>query len=489
MPDLVPVSLVQHQVAVPDIMAAARGLIGAFGQRDVFVLESMAGPATDSRESLLGLTGLLDVAVRRSRVTVTGVPALVERIEAALLRAGAVVRDADGLVLTAPASCWDVPRLVERAFDVVGTAEEFRAGLFAFYGYDAVHYVEDLPRRIPDPPSPSPDVHFSLVRAVVKVPSGGERAAVFVLDSPLWPTLDMDEVVAALSAPADGRRTQPVPAPRAVVDDVEPEVFGRRVETALAHIAAGDIYQIQLGHQIRVETDVDPLVVYERLRERNPSPYMTMATVGASTVVAASPELFVRVEGREVTMRPIAGTVARAGTAEGDARAAERLLADPKERAEHIMLVDLCRNDFGRVCVAGTLDVTDLMITERYSHVLHLVSNVVARLRDGVDAYDVVQACFPAGTMTGAPKIRAMEIIEDLESSRRGLYAGAHGLIGFGGWSVLALSIRMVVHDGEAYALRASAGVVADSTPQGEWHETLAKMGAAFWAVTGTELS
>jgi anthranilate synthase component 1 len=188
-------------------------------------------------------------------------------------------------------------------------------------------------------------------------------------------------------------------------------------------------------------------------------------------------------------MRPIAGTARRQASDEGDAQAIGRLLDDPKERAEHIMLVDLCRNDLSRIAEPMSVDVPDLMVVEKYSHVFHIVSNVTARVRQHFDVYDVIRASFPAGTMTGAPKVRAMEIIENLESSRRGLYAGSFGLVGFGGWSILGLAIRMAVHSEGRYSLRASAGVVSDSTPANEWRETFDKLAATYWAVTGEELT
>ena len=245
---------------------------------------------------------------------------------------------------------------------------------------------------------------------------------------------------------------------------------------------------MQLGHELTIESDADPVDVYTRLRLRNPSPYMYLAPFAGRTVIGASPELFVRKEGDLLTMRPIAGTLP-CGTDPGEAaRQAAALRADPKEIAEHVMLVDLCRNDIGRVCRRDTLDAPDMLRTERYTRVLHLVSTVTGRIEPDTDVFDVIAALFPAGTMTGAPKIRAMEIIEALETRRRGLYAGAVGIIGHRGHLNLALCIRTLVHDGGAYRTRASAGIVADSDPDREWTETLAKCSAAHWAVTGEEL-
>ena len=261
------------------------------------------------------------------------------------------------------------------------------------------------------------------------------------------------------------------------------------VARAKEHIAAGDIYQVQLGHEISIESDVDPVDVYRRLRDRNPSPYMFLARLAGQDIIGASPELFLRVSGDLATLRPIAGTIGRGATRDEDGCRARRLQTDPKEQAEHLMLVDLCRNDLGRVCRPGTLQVDEYLVPEQYSHLIHLVSNVVARVRTECDAFDVLTAAFPAGTMTGAPKVRAMEIIESMETARRGVYAGAIGVIDFGGYVNTALAIRTAVRANGRYRLRASAGIVADSVPANEWRETIHKLNATYWAVTGKELN
>jgi anthranilate synthase component 1 len=302
----------------------------------------------------------------------------------------------------------------------------------------------------------------------------------------------MAELTAIVDASAQpiSKQVDPVqvPTPSSIVDDVSPEEYIRRAELCLEHIRVGDIYQVQLGHEMTITTAADDISVYRRLRWRNPSPYMSVIPLAGRVILGASPELFIRFEDGLATMRPIAGTARRGSDEDSNAIAVERLLSDPKERAEHIMLVDLTRNDLGRVAVPMTVEVVDLMIIEAYSHMYHIVSNVTSLIVDGKDVYDVIKACFPAGTMTGAPKVRAMEIIESLVSSRRGLYAGSFGLIGFSGWSVLGLAIRMVVRSDDRYVLRASAGIVADSDPAKEWNETLTKLGATYWAVVGKEI-
>jgi len=479
-------------VDVTDPLAAYVALRDLVGVEQVFLLESLAGPIADTRASLAGVTGLLEVQVHRSRVTFTGVPALVQAAGNALEHAGVTQPDGEGHRLTSDEGLFDLPRVLDAMFDVDRDPGRFGFGLLVFHGYDAVRYIERLPRLIDDPPEPAPDAVFALVRALVEIDLTELTGRLTVASSAGWPEIDVSAVVGALEALPAPLPEPVAPAPIAVADDTTRDEFVAHAEQALEHIRVGDIYQVQVGHAITVRTRADELTVYRRMRERNPSPYMSLLPIAGRVVVGASPELFLRLEGRTATMRPIAGTARRSGDAARDEIAVERLLSDPKERAEHVMLVDLCRNDMGRVSVPGSVSVDDFMVIEAYSHLFHIVSSVSSTVRDEHDVYDVIRASFPAGTMTGAPKVRAMALIEELETSRRGLYAGSFGLIGFGGWTILGLAIRMTVRTGSdddrAYVLRASAGVVADSTPDGEWAETLTKMGAAYWAVTGEEL-
>ncbi|GAA1353770.1 anthranilate synthase component I family protein [Falsarthrobacter nasiphocae] len=477
---------------VDDTLSATLALREAYGEERVFLLESLSGPLADRRASLLGLTGLLEVSVRRGEVEFEGHAPLVSRARAAL-RAAGVVDDASRL--TSDAALWDLPRVLDTCFDVPRSADSFGFGVMAFYGYDAVRYIEQLPRVIPDKENAVPDAAFSLVHALVACSPEGGQARVSVASSAEWPDVDPEEFCAVLeSAPSSLPELKAPPEPESVSDEMTEDVFLELADRCLEHIRVGDIYQVQIGHEITVRSGITPVDVYRRLRDRNPSPYMSLIPVAGHTMLSASPELFVRLEDTTATMRPIAGTARRSMTGDpavdgpANEKATAALLADPKERAEHIMLVDLCRNDMGRVSVPMSVEVPDLMVIEEYSHMFHIVSNVVSELREDADVYDVIRACFPAGTMTGAPKVRAMEIIESLELSRRGFYAGAFGLIGFGGWTILGLSIRMTVHREDSYVLRASAGIVADSVPAAEWRETLTKLGATFWAVTGKEI-
>lgn len=251
--------------------------------------------------------------------------------------------------------------------------------------------------------------------------------------------------------------------------------FEAAVERCKEYVRAGDVIQVVLSQRFSGALDVDPFDIYRALRVVNPSPYMFYLQFGETRVIGASPEVLVRKEGKRVEVRPIAGTRPRGATPEEDVHLEEELLADPKERAEHIMLVDLGRNDLGRVCTTGSVHVDELMVVERYSHVMHIVSNVSGELLPGRDALDVFRAAFPAGTLSGAPKIRAMEIIEELEPCRREIYGGAVGYISFTGNMDLAIAIRtMVAHAGRIH-LQAGAGIVADSDPAAEYQETVNK--------------
>ncbi len=264
-------------------------------------------------------------------------------------------------------------------------------------------------------------------------------------------------------------KPKPVPALECTFTEAG---FLEAVRRSKEYIYAGDCMQVQISQRTSRRFDPSPLALYRALRGVNPSPYMYYFDFGDHHVVGASPEILVRLAGDTVTLRPIAGTRPRGATPEEDAARAEELLADPKERAEHVMLIDLGRNDVGRVAQAGSVKVTEQMVIERYSHVMHIVSNVEGRLKPGLDAIDVLRASFPAGTVTGAPKVRAMQIIDELEPVRRGVYSGAVGYLGFNGDMDVAIAIRTAVVRERRLHVQAAAGIVADSDPRSEWLET-----------------
>ena len=461
------------------------------GVENVFLLESLSGPVADTRSSMVGVTGLLEVVIYCGTVEMTGRAAVVDAARRALVEEGVIVDQEGRDVLAESDSLWQLGRTLSRVFSFERNSEGYDFGLRAFFGYDAVRYIERLPRTIRDADRPLPDAAFSLIRALFSVDPVTEQTTVSIAECELWPHLDLEGICTNLGG-ADAARQfdeQPgrVPRPTSVRDELTRDEYIDKAAVCLRHIEHGDIFQIQLGHEMVIQSEARPIEVYRRLRWRNPSPYMCLVPLPGSTTVGASPELFVRTTGREAVMRPIAGT-ARIAARDDDDKVIRDLQLNEKERAEHIMLVDLCRNDLGRVAEPQSINVDELMKVESYSHLHHLVSNVRATMAPDVDVFDAIRAGFPAGTMTGAPKVRAMEIIETLEESRRGLYAGAFGVIGFGGWSVLALGIRMAVHTAGEYRIRASAGIVSDSMPEAEWRETLTKMAVTYWSVTGDEL-
>jgi len=286
----------------------------------------------------------------------------------------------------------------------------------------------------------------------------------------------IDTLVAKLRSPlAVSAATRPASGSVGFSSNISQAGFETAVERCKEYVRSGDIIQIVLSQRFSGDLTVDPFDIYRVLRTLNPSPYMFFLRCDDTTVVGASPEVMVRKEGTKVELRPIAGTRPRGTTPEDDQRLADELLADPKERAEHVMLVDLGRNDLGRVCRTGSVEVSELMVIERYSHVMHIVSNVRGELTGGRDAFDLVRATFPAGTLSGAPKIRAMQIIDELEPMRRGVYGGAVGYFSYSGNMDLAIAIRtLVVRDGKVH-LQAGAGIVADSDPTAEWQETVNK--------------
>ncbi|MBX3026066.1 anthranilate synthase component I [bacterium] len=368
----------------------------------------------------------------------------------------------------------------------------FTGGLVGFLGYDLVRSFETLPATARDDLG-HPDYYLMLIDALVVFDTVAQKMKV-VAHALVEPGGDLRAAYDAACARVDAvverlRRPVAPPAPvqcagpPLVRSNFEPTAYEGIVERAKEYIRAGDVIQVVLAQRFQCPLRAHPFDIYRCLRTFNPSPYMFFLRTGGRIVLGASPEVMARLEGRELTVRPIAGTRPR-GTDEQQDRALEaELAADPKEIAEHIMLVDLGRNDVGRVARIGTVAVTERMVVERYSHVMHLVSNVRGELAAGYDCFDAFRATFPAGTLSGAPKIRAMEIIEELEPIRRGVYGGAVGYFGFSGNMDTAIAIRtMVIDDGVIYA-EAGAGIVADSDPEREHAECVNKARALFQAV------
>ena len=374
----------------------------------------------------------------------------------------------------------------------------FWTGIVGFLGYDVVRHIE----RLPDTPAkglPLPDGLFVVTDTVVIMDN--LKGTARIVTAVQVPQRADDAAIARLHADAlqridrvvDRLRTSSTLGPLELHGDTPPakgtstmtqSAYIAAVERAREYILAGDCFQVVLARRIDVEHDFDSTTLYRALRVTNPSPYMYHLELDGLEIVGSSPELQVRLSDGRVTVRPIAGTRRRGATAAEDARLGEELLADPKERAEHVMLVDLARNDVSRVARAGTVRVGELMVVERFSHVLHMTSEVTGDVSADTDAVDVFRATFPAGTVSGAPKVRAMEIIDELEPERRGPYAGAVGYIAGGGRRMdAAIAIRTCVIANGVASVQAGAGIVADSVPEREWEETESKARALLGAI------
>lgn len=370
----------------------------------------------------------------------------------------------------------------------------FTGGLAGYFGYETIRYIE---KRLAHTSKPdkigTPDVLLMVSEEIAVVDNLSGKLYFIVYANPNDTNayqnaqLRLGELVQMLRKTVAIPQSAPMPKTQATSEFGE-DNFKAAVKTAQTYIIEGDIMQVVLSQRMSQKFSAPPLLLYRALRSLNPSPYMFYYDMGNHHVVGASPEILVRLDDGIVTSRPIAGTRPRGKTREADLALADELLADPKERAEHVQLMDLGRNDVGRVAQIGSVKVTDNMMIERYSHVMHIVSNVEGKLKPNMDAIDVLKATFPAGTVSGAPKVRAMEIIDELEPSKRGIYAGAVGYLGFDGDMDVAIAIRTgVIKDNMLY-VQAGAGIVADSNPLSEWEETQNKAKAVLRAAELVQL-
>ncbi len=378
----------------------------------------------------------------------------------------------------------------------------FSGGLVGYMGYDMVRFFEDIPDENRDPLGIEDSIfiladnHVIFDRLTHKIKivangyikdiDGGAKRIGEIYDNAVR---KIDEIMERLNKPAKDRTAAKTGKRQScrMKSNFTKKGFEGSVRKAKRYIKAGDIIQVVLSQRFHTTLRCDPLDVYRELRSLNPSPYMYYLNLGRIKMIGSSPELLVRCENKKVEVRPIAGTRPRGKDEEEDSMFEHELLRDAKERAEHVMLVDLGRNDIGRVCVPGSVKVSDFMFIERYSHVMHIVSNCVGRLARGKDAYDVLRATFPAGTVSGAPKIRAMEIIDELENARRGPYAGAVGYFSFSGNMATCINIRTILVKGNDAFIQAGAGIVADSVPAKEYQETLDKAKAMIKAIEMAE--
>ena len=453
----------------------------AGGRPGTFLLESAEHGRSWSRWSFVGVRSEATLSERDGRAVWTGIPP-----------PGA---PAGGDPLEVLAATWRA-LLGPPPDGELADLPPLTGGLVGYLGYDAVRRLERLPCHATDDlglPELTMlvatdvavvDHHEASVLLVANalVADGADAAAVHTAYDDAVRRLDAMTRDLATAAPPSVAVTRPVP-PAGHASRTPDGQYQPAVAAALEAVRAGEVFQVQIGQRFEAATDADALDVYRVLRTLNPSPYMYLLRLDGFDIVGSSPEALVTVTGGRAVLHPIAGTRPRGDTPERDAALAAELVADAKERAEHVMLVDLARNDLGRVCAPGSVRVVEFGGLERYSHVWHIVSTVTGRVAPGKDALDVLTACFPAGTLTGAPKVRAMQLIDELEPVRRGVYGGAVGYLDAAGDLDMAIAIRTaVVRDGTAY-VQASAGIVADSDPAAEEQETRNKARAVLQAL------
>jgi anthranilate synthase component 1 len=440
-------------------------------ERYNFLLESVEGQDTVARYSFLGGDPFMTFSCTGTSWNVEG-----ERRESGDADPLATLRRL--LAVYTPVAVKDIPR--------------FCGGAVGFFSYDSIRLREAIPDKNPKD-DPLPDIFFGFYRDLVAFDNREHR---LLLITNILPGDNSDVEKAYQKAcrrlgSLEDRMAVRIQATHLTVSETSPPVsnfkqedFEAAVEKCREYIRAGDIFQVVLSQRFRVGVQADPFDLYRILRVVNPSPYMFYLSLDRTSVIGASPEMLVRVENRSIEMRPIAGTRPRGRTEAEDEALIRELLDDPKERAEHIMLVDLGRNDVGRVSTIGTVHVDEMMHIEKYSHVIHIVSDVRGELAPVCDAFDALYSCFPAGTLSGAPKIRAMEIIDEFEPVKRGLYGGALGYIDWSGTMDTCIVIRTIIYRDGVATIQAGAGIVADSDPHREYHETLHKAGALFTAIT-----
>jgi anthranilate synthase component 1 len=441
------------------------------GGKYSFLLESVVGGERFGRYSFIGLPA-------RSFLRASGFGAAAQT---EVVRDGVVVETHQGNPL-------DFIAAYQKRFKVAlrPGLPRFCGGLAGYFGYDAVRYIEKkLEASCPPDTLGCPDIMLLQCEELAVIDNLSGKLYLIVYADPGQPEAYAtakkrlrelkDQLKYSVSAPSvKPSQSHPTEREFAKAD------YLAAVERAKELIAGGDFMQVQIGQRIKKRYTESPLSLYRALRALNPSPYMFFYNMGDFHVVAASPEILVRQESmangeQKVTIRPLAGTRPRASSPEADKLVEAELIADPKERAEHVMLIDLARNDIGRIAKIGSVKVTEAFAVERYSHVMHIVSNVEGTLLDGMSAIDVLKATFPAGTLTGAPKVHAMELIDQLEPNKRGLYGGACGYISYAGDMDVAITIRTGIIKDQTLYVQAAAGVVADSVPELEWKETEAK--------------
>ena len=447
------------------------------GHDPSFLLESVEGGERIARYSFIGVKPSAQYIIRGNEVEV---------IESESARLVTLDENADPTYFLQE-------EMSRFKFSPQAGVPRFVGGLVGYLGYESVRYFEPTLKSSMKR-GHIPDGIYLLADTVIAFDHA--RRSLSLIANVLDGDVDaanhkLDEIESRINQPLPPIEQRVVQTSKTRSNMTQGK-YEDMVRDAKEHIVAGDIFQVVLSQRFSRETNVEPFDVYRAVRRLNPSPYMFFFDFGLVDgqplfIVGSSPEMFVRLEGRTASIRPIAGTRPRGADAAADAALAEELLADPKERAEHVMLVDLSRNDFGRVCEYGTVKVSDFFTIEKYSHVMHIVSHVEGKLRPEFTAFDLVRAAFPHGTVSGAPKVRALEIISELEPDARGAYAGMVGYFGFDGAMDTCLAIRTMVGHGNTFSVQAGAGIVADSDPSTEFQETVNKASAMLKAIDVAE--
>ena len=447
------------------------------GQGPSFLLESVEGGERIARYSFIGVQPRAQYIIRGNEIEV---------VESESARTITLAENVDPTYFLQE-------EMSRFKFNPQAGVPRFIGGLVGYLGYESVRYFEPTLRSSMKR-GHLPDGIYLLADTVIAFDHARRSLSLIanVLDGDIESANHkLDEIESRINQPLPPVQHRIVQTSKTRSNMTQGK-YEDMVRDAKEHIVAGDIFQVVLSQRFSRETNVEPFDVYRAVRRLNPSPYMFFFDFGRVDdeplfIVGSSPEMFVRLEGRTASIRPIAGTRPRGIDAAADVALAEELLADPKERAEHVMLVDLSRNDFGRVCEYGTVKVSDFFTIEKYSHVMHIVSHVEGKLRPEFTAFDLVRAAFPHGTVSGAPKVRALEIIAELEPDARGAYAGMVGYFGFDGAMDTCLAIRTMVGHGKTFSVQAGAGIVADSDPSTEFQETVNKASAMLKAIEMAE--
>ncbi|OPX43365.1 aminodeoxychorismate synthase component 1 [Ruminiclostridium hungatei] len=443
-----------------------------FGPENSCILESVDGPAEDCGSSYIGVFPRFEIVIKDSKMTISSKNADLENM---FIKNFSDMYDTQSKVFCLGAKRFsDIFPAIKGMFKTVKQHEldiNISQGLIGYFSYDYFHYIEKVEKKNLDALN-LPEVHLCYYSTLIHVLKESQEMVIVsnYIDDECHS--DEERLLAVLQGDIAYPDEVPSGALLGITSNMKKEDFLKKVERAKKYIYEGDIFQVQIGRRLCVKRQIEPLKLYGKLRELNPSPYMFYWDAGEYQLISNSPELQLRVEDLNVKIRPIAGTSKGKGNSpEEREKKRNELVSDAKEQAEHIMLVDLARNDIGRVAEAGTVKVSKLMRAEEFSHVFHLISNVEGNISPDSNSMELFESTFPAGTLSGAPKVRALEIIEELEDEQRGPYGGAFGIFDFNGNIISSIIIRTVLRKGENLYLQASAGIVADSSPESEWNE------------------